>query len=67
MLYLASIGLLLPGVCIAIDNILVSLTQYIAEKEFTNNEKGYCVKFKFAFQWCESQGLPWWLHDQTSE
>ena len=33
----------------------------LAEREPTNNALGFCVKFKFAFQWCEAQGHPWWI------
>lgn len=31
-----------------------------AERERSSNSRGYCVKYKFAFQWCEGQGEPWW-------
>lgn len=32
-----------------------------AEYQFAENERGRVVRYKFAFQWCESQGEPWWL------
>lgn len=25
------------------------------------NDQGCCVKYKFAFQWCEGQEPPWWI------
>lgn len=24
------------------------------------NDQGRCIKYKFAFQWCEGQDPPWW-------
>ncbi|RDX42081.1 hypothetical protein OH76DRAFT_1363459 [Lentinus brumalis] len=32
-----------------------------AERQPCNNEKGYVVRWKFAFEWCERQPAPWWL------
>ncbi|KAJ7231418.1 hypothetical protein B0H12DRAFT_210099 [Mycena haematopus] len=33
----------------------------------TSNTNGRVVRFKFAFQWCEGQGEPWWsAQDQNS-
>ncbi|KZT01739.1 uncharacterized protein LAESUDRAFT_663299 [Laetiporus sulphureus 93-53] len=36
-----------------------------AERQPENNVRGYVVRYKFAFQWCEEQGTPWWMtaHD----
>jgi len=31
------------------------------------NDKSRCVKFKFAFQWCDEQGEPWWIVPGTQE
>ncbi|KAF7375346.1 2OG-FeII-Oxy-2 domain-containing protein [Mycena sanguinolenta] len=34
----------------------------------TSNASGQVVRYKFAFQWCEGQGEPWWsAPDPTSE
>jgi hypothetical protein len=39
-----------------------SLFSFIAaESQSASNERGRVVRYKFAFQWCESQGEPWWL------
>lgn len=32
-----------------------------AEYHPSNNTRGQVVRYKFAFQWCEGQGEPWWL------
>ncbi|KAF9529247.1 hypothetical protein CPB83DRAFT_273364 [Crepidotus variabilis] len=32
-----------------------------AEYQLANNETGRVIRYKFAFQWCEGQGDPWWL------
>ncbi|XP_006460754.1 hypothetical protein AGABI2DRAFT_117682 [Agaricus bisporus var. bisporus H97] len=32
-----------------------------AEYQPAENERGRVVRYKFAFQWCETQGEPWWL------
>lgn len=37
-----------------------SLAILIAEYEEALNDNSRCVKFKFAFQWCDEQGEPWW-------
>ncbi|KAJ7509581.1 hypothetical protein B0H11DRAFT_1252644 [Mycena galericulata] len=29
----------------------------------SSNASGRVVRYKFAFQWCEDQGQPWWLED----
>lgn len=31
------------------------------------DESSRIVRWKFAFQWCESQGIPWWLNSQELE
>ncbi|PCH43386.1 hypothetical protein WOLCODRAFT_164397 [Wolfiporia cocos MD-104 SS10] len=33
-----------------------------AEQQVAQNTRGYVVRYKFAFQWCEEQGNPWWIH-----
>ena len=40
---------------------------YVAEEELADNEAGYCRKYKFAFQWCEGQGNPWWWLNSDQE
>ncbi|KAF9452750.1 hypothetical protein P691DRAFT_756135 [Macrolepiota fuliginosa MF-IS2] len=37
-----------------------------AEYQPAGNERGRVVRYKFAFQWCESQGDPWWLKFNAS-
>lgn len=32
-----------------------------AERDPHNNAKGYVVRWKFAFEWCERQPAPWWI------
>ncbi|KAH7925520.1 hypothetical protein BV22DRAFT_1033889 [Leucogyrophana mollusca] len=32
-----------------------------AERQPASNERGHVVRYKFAFQWCEEQGHPWWI------
>ncbi|KAI0730325.1 hypothetical protein C8Q72DRAFT_776282 [Fomitopsis betulina] len=32
-----------------------------AEEQPAQNAVGSVVRYKFAFQWCEEQGTPWWL------
>ncbi|KAK7472602.1 hypothetical protein VKT23_000715 [Stygiomarasmius scandens] len=29
-------------------------------EEKTSTQRGRVVRFKFAFQWCDDQGIPWW-------
>lgn len=36
-----------------------------AETEQSLNDQGRCIKFKFAFQWCEGQETPWWIAQPT--
>ncbi|KAI0744219.1 hypothetical protein C8Q80DRAFT_885446 [Daedaleopsis nitida] len=31
-----------------------------AERQPADNGKGYVVRWKFAFEWCEKQPAPWW-------
>ncbi|KAH9935697.1 uncharacterized protein B0H18DRAFT_420760 [Fomitopsis serialis] len=31
-----------------------------AEEQPAQNAHGSVVRYKFAFQWCEEQGAPWW-------
>ncbi|KAF7783026.1 hypothetical protein Agabi119p4_2402 [Agaricus bisporus var. burnettii] len=37
-----------------------------AEYQPAENERGRVVRYKFAFQWCEAQGEPWWLKVDSS-
>ncbi|KZT10706.1 uncharacterized protein LAESUDRAFT_721073 [Laetiporus sulphureus 93-53] len=37
-----------------------------AERQPASNARGYVVRYKFAFQWCEEQGTPWWLTAHSS-
>ncbi|KAI0645931.1 hypothetical protein C8Q79DRAFT_910605 [Trametes meyenii] len=38
-----------------------------AERQPASNERGYVVRYKFAFEWCEKQPEPWWLkHSPTA-
>ncbi|RPD54737.1 hypothetical protein L226DRAFT_612942 [Lentinus tigrinus ALCF2SS1-7] len=32
-----------------------------AERQPENNAKGFVVRWKFAFEWCEQQPAPWWI------
>ncbi|KAH9839293.1 uncharacterized protein C8Q71DRAFT_704302 [Rhodofomes roseus] len=32
-----------------------------AEEQPATNAQGSVVRYKFAFQWCEEQGTPWWM------
>ncbi|KAK7676867.1 hypothetical protein QCA50_020203 [Cerrena zonata] len=32
-----------------------------AERQYSNSANEYVVRYKFAFQWCEEQGEPWWI------
>ncbi|EGO00090.1 hypothetical protein SERLA73DRAFT_52598, partial [Serpula lacrymans var. lacrymans S7.3] len=32
-----------------------------AEYQPASNTRGRVVRYKFAFQWCEEQGPPWWI------
>ena len=36
------------------------LTQCEGEYQPASNDRGRVVRYKFAFQWCPSQGEPWW-------
>ena len=40
-----------------------SLAISSAELQQVNGDHGV-VRYKFAFQWCEGQGHPWWLQDE---
>ncbi|CAL1707262.1 unnamed protein product [Somion occarium] len=35
-----------------------------AEKQFSSSANVNVVRYKFAFQWCEEQGEPWWTQPQ---
>ncbi|EPT04533.1 hypothetical protein FOMPIDRAFT_1156757 [Fomitopsis schrenkii] len=37
------------------------ITHAWAEEQPAQNASGSVVRYKFAFQWCEEQGTPWWL------
>ncbi|KAG7448720.1 uncharacterized protein BT62DRAFT_929814 [Guyanagaster necrorhizus] len=37
------------------------ITHVWSELQPANNDRGRVVRYKFAFQWYESQGQPWWL------
>ncbi|KAH7916571.1 2OG-Fe(II) oxygenase superfamily-domain-containing protein [Hygrophoropsis aurantiaca] len=32
-----------------------------AERQSADNSRGHVIRYKFAFQWCEEQGFPWWI------
>lgn len=53
------------GVCCHIDCVSIGQSRpiilLIAEYHPSNNTRGQVVRYKFAFQWCEGQGEPWWL------
>ena len=52
------LGVILLSAC----ELLVDHQMYIiAEQVKSDNSRGHCVKYKFCFQWCESQGEPWWI------
>ncbi|KAK0192736.1 hypothetical protein F5146DRAFT_927382 [Armillaria mellea] len=36
------------------------ITHFWSEFQPANNDQGRVVRYKFAFQWYESQGQPWW-------
>ncbi|KAK0220197.1 hypothetical protein IW262DRAFT_1272276 [Armillaria fumosa] len=36
------------------------ITHFWSELQPANNDRGRVVRYKFAFQWYESQGQPWW-------
>ncbi|KAG9316630.1 hypothetical protein JVU11DRAFT_2684 [Chiua virens] len=36
------------------------ITHAWAESQSTRDGSGHVVRWKFAFQWCEGQGEPWW-------
>ncbi|KAJ3549725.1 hypothetical protein NM688_g5149 [Phlebia brevispora] len=38
-----------------------------AEYQFASNTVGRVVRYKFAFQWCESQGQPWWMFSSPED
>ncbi|TFK44332.1 hypothetical protein BDQ12DRAFT_730402 [Crucibulum laeve] len=38
-----------------------------AEYHPANNERGRVVRYKFAFQWCEGQGAPWWIQTANNQ
>ncbi|KAF9501944.1 hypothetical protein BDN71DRAFT_1407155 [Pleurotus eryngii] len=42
------------------------ISDYWAEYQKASNERGRVVRYKFAFQWCSNQGIPWWLHPNAS-
>jgi hypothetical protein len=37
-----------------------SLLCIVAECQPAQNNRGAVLRYKFCFQWCESQGNPWW-------
>ncbi|KAF8160743.1 hypothetical protein B0H34DRAFT_697920 [Crassisporium funariophilum] len=37
-----------------------------AEYQPANTESGQVVRYKFAFQWCDDQGVPWWLEQSDN-
>ena len=39
----------------------------LAETHSATNERGRVVRYKFAFQWCESQGEPWWIKQSRED
>ncbi|KZT66370.1 hypothetical protein DAEQUDRAFT_730349 [Daedalea quercina L-15889] len=36
-----------------------------AEEQPAQNASGSVVRYKFAFQWCDEQGTPWWMTGTT--
>lgn len=40
---------------------LYTIAHVWAECQPAHNERGHVVRYKFAFQWCEGQGEPWWI------
>ncbi|KAF9464938.1 hypothetical protein BDZ94DRAFT_1189835 [Collybia nuda] len=38
-----------------------------AEYQPANNLEGRVVRYKFAFEWCQGQGEPWWLQKMEGE
>ena len=40
---------------------------YSAERQPADNSKGYVVRWKFAFEWCEKQPAPWWIEKRAQE
>ncbi|RDB24732.1 hypothetical protein Hypma_007651 [Hypsizygus marmoreus] len=44
-----------------------TITHAWAEHQPTNNDRGYVVRYKFSFQWCDGQGEPWWVADQAHD
>lgn len=39
---------------------VIVLTIFIAELQLVDEDHSV-VRYKFAFQWCEGQGDPWWI------
>ncbi|GLB37675.1 putative 2OG-Fe(II) oxygenase superfamily protein [Lyophyllum shimeji] len=44
---------------------LYTISHVWAEYQPANNPLGRVVRYKFAFQWCEGQGEPWWIPHKT--
>ena len=44
-------------------------TERVSLAEYEPDSKGgkRVVKYKFAFQWCEGQGEPWWNANSSTE
>lgn len=40
---------------------------FLAERQFSTSANENVVRYKFAFQWCEEQGDPWWIPSQPVE
>ncbi|KAH9951553.1 hypothetical protein B0H21DRAFT_716501, partial [Amylocystis lapponica] len=41
------------------------ITHAWAEPQPASNSRGYVVRYKFAFQWCQRQGVPWWIKHKS--
>ena len=44
----------------------IVLTIFLAELQLVDKDHSV-VRYKFAFQWCEGQGDPWWLRGPGTE
>lgn len=47
--------------------IMPNIFLFTAEYHPIANEAGGAVRYKFAFQWCESQGDPWWMTSSNGD
>ncbi|EAU91450.2 hypothetical protein CC1G_01939 [Coprinopsis cinerea okayama7 len=53
------------GIAYTVLGFYMIVDAWAEYEEKVETEQGRVVRFKFAFQWCEGQGDPWWIREAT--